>query len=135
MNEPIIIEELGKIYGRDAIFLNRIEFKGTHSVKLTGDLNGLLCENIKYEKWINYELTFKGVLEFKMVELDFYSDIEYTSSFEKNVHSDRINDFSKSSQNFKIKSSHKHYIFHTYDDVIEVIASDFELKLRPKIKE
>lgn len=132
MNEPIIIDELGKIYGRDAIFLDGIEFNGTHSVKLTGDFNGSLCENVKNEKWITYELTFKEILEFKMVELDFYPDAEYTSSFEKIVDSDRINEFSKSSQNFKIKSSLEHYIFHTYDDVIEVIASEFELKLKPK---
>ncbi|GLB48736.1 hypothetical protein [Neptunitalea lumnitzerae] len=132
MNEPIIIEELGKVYGRDAIFLDGIEFKGTHSVKLIGDFNGSLCENVKNEKWITYELTFKEILEFKMVELDFYSDIEYTSSFEKVFDSDRINEFSKSSQNFKLKSSHEHYIFHTYDHVIEVIASEFELKLKQK---
>lgn len=132
MNEPIIIAELGKIWGRDAIYLDGIEFDGTHSVKLTGDFNGSLCANVENEKWISYELTFKGILEFKMTELDFFSDTEYTSSFEKVIDSDRINDFSKSSQNFKLKDSHQHYIFHTYDDVIEIIASEFELKLKPK---
>ena len=64
MNEPIIIEELGKIWGRDAIFLDGIEFDGTHSVKLIGDFNGSLCENVENDKWISYELTFKGILEF-----------------------------------------------------------------------
>lgn len=132
MNEPIIISELGKIWGRDAIFLDKIEFDGTHSVKLIGDFNGQLCENVKNEKWISYELTFKEILEFKMTELDFFLDTEYTSSFEKVIDSDRINEFSKSSQNFKLKKSHEHYIFHTYDNVIEVIASEFELKLKPK---
>ena len=132
MNEPIIISELGKIWGRDAIFLERIEFDGTHSVKLIGDFNGSLCENVENEKWISYELTFKGILEFKMTELDFFSDTEYTSSFEKVIDSDRINEFSKSSQNFKLKKSHEHYVFHTYDDVIEVIANEFELKLKSK---
>ncbi len=132
MNEPIIIKELGKVYGRDAIFLDGIEFNGTYSVKLTGNFNGRLCKNVKDEKWITYELTFNEILEFKMVELDFYSDIEYTSSFEKVIDSERIKEFSKSSQSFKLKSSHEHYIFHTYDDVIEIIASEFELKLKAK---
>ena len=108
------------------------EFNGTHSVKLIGDFNGSLCENVENEKWISYELTFKGILEFKMTELDFFSDTEYTSSFEKVIDSDKINGFAKSSQNFKLKDSHEHYIFQTYDDVIELVASDFELKLKPK---
>jgi hypothetical protein len=134
MNKPIIIEELGKIWGRDAIFLDGIEFDGTHSVRLIGDFNGSLCENIKNEKWISYELTFKGILEFKITELDFFSNTEYTSSFEKVIDSDTVNRFAKSSQNFKLNDSHQHYIFHTYDDVIELVASDFELKLKPKKK-
>lgn len=132
MNEPIIIKELGKIWGRDAIYLDRIEFEGTNAVKLTGDFNGSLCENVESEKWICFELTFKGILEFKITELDFFSHTEYTSSFEKVINSEIINEFSKSSQNFKLKDTHKHYIFHTYEDVIELIASEFELKLEPK---
>lgn len=132
MNEPIIIKELGKIWGRDAIFLDRIEFEGTNAVKFTGDFNGSLCENVESEKCISFELTFKGILEFKITELDFFSHTEYTSSFEKVINSEIINEFSKSSQNFKLKDTHKHYIFHTYDDVIELIASEFELKLEPK---
>lgn len=129
MNEPIIIKELGKIWGRDAIYLDKIEFEGTRSVKLIGDFNGSLCENIKDSEWISYELTFTGLLEFKTIELDFFSHSEYTSSFEKVKDSKRIKEFSQSSQNFKLKDSHEHYIFHTYDDVIEVVASGFEMKL------
>lgn len=130
MKKPIIIKELGKVWGRDAIFLNRIEFNGTHCVKLIGDFNGTLCENLENEKSFPYELTFNGILEFKMTELDFFFDTEYTSSFEEVIDSDIINRFAKSSQSFKLKDSHKHYIFYTYDDVIELIASEFELKLR-----
>ena len=132
MNEPIIIKELGKVWGRDAIYLDKIEFDGTRSVKLIGDFNGSLCENVKDSKWISYELTFTGLLEFKMIELDFFSHSEYTSSFEKVIDSDRIKEFSKSSQSSKLKDLHKHYIFHTYDDVIEIIANGFEIKLEPK---
>jgi len=134
MKEPVIIKELGKVWGRDAIYLDKIEFDGTRSVKLTGDFNGSLCENVKESKWIAYELTFKGVLEFKTIELDFFSQSEYISSFEKVKDSDRIKEFSKHSQNLKLKDSHEHYFFHTYDDVIEVIASEFEIQLISKDK-
>jgi len=134
MKEPVIIKELGKVWGRDAIYLDKIEFDGTRSVKLTGDFNGSLCENVKESKWITYELTFKGLLEFKTIELDFFSQSEYISSFEKVKDSDRIKEFSKHSQNFKLKDSHEHFFFHTYDDVIEVIASEFEIQLISKDK-
>ena len=58
MNETVIIKELDKIWGRDAIYLDKIEFDGTHTVTLTGEMNGSLCENIKGSEWIAYELTF-----------------------------------------------------------------------------
>jgi hypothetical protein len=132
MNEPIIIEQLGKVWGRDSIYLDKIEFEGTHSVKLIGDFNGSLCEKIKESKWISYELTFKGLLEFKMTELDFYSSSEYTSSFEKAIDSDKMKEFASNSQNFKLKDSHEHFIFHTYDDVIELIAEEFHIELKVK---
>ncbi len=138
MNEPIIIAELGKVWGRDAIFLDGIEFDGTHSVKLTGDFNSSLCENVNDEngKYIPYEINFKGILEFKITELDFYNDKNYVSSFEKVIDSERISEFKNAYDgDIKVKDSHEHYIFHTYDDVIEIIASEFELKLKPKKEE
>lgn len=132
MKEPVIIKELGKVWGRDSIYLDKIEFEGTHSVKLTGDFNGSLCENVKGSSWVSYELTFSGLLEFRIVELDFFSHSDYTSSFERVKDSERIKEFSNSSQNFKLKESHEHFIFHTYDDVIEVLASGFEIQLKEK---
>ncbi|MGY3795824.1 hypothetical protein [Aquimarina sp. 433] len=133
MKEPIIIKELGLIYGRDAIFLEKIEFDGTRSVKLTGEFNGSLCENVNSEndKLIPYEISFKGILEFKIIELDFYNHSDYTSSFEKVIDSKRITEFKNSYYgDIKVKKSHEHYIFHTHDDIIELVADQFELKLK-----
>ncbi|TDQ27830.1 hypothetical protein [Tenacibaculum caenipelagi] len=133
MNEPIIIEELGLIYGRDAIFLDKIEFDETHSVKLIGEFNGSLCENVNNEKdkYIPYEISFKGILEFKMTEVDFYNDKNYISSFEKVIDSERISEFKNLYDgDIKVKDSHEHFIFHTYDDVIEIIACEFKLTLK-----
>jgi len=131
IKEPIIYEELGLIYGRDAMYLDKIEFDRTRNVKLIGEFNSSLCEKTKSheDKYIPYELTFNGILEFKVIELDFYYCENHVSSFEQVINSDRINEFSKNSQGFKVKDSHKHYIIHTYDDVIELIASGFELKI------
>lgn len=135
MNEPIITEELGLIYGRDAIFLDKIEFDETHSVKLIGEFNSSLCKNVngKNDKYIPYEINFKGILEFKIVELDFYNNKNYASSFEKIIDSKRISEFKNAYDgDIKIKDTHEHYIFHTYDNVIELIASEFKLKLKSK---
>ena len=134
MKEPVIIKELGKIQGRDAIYLDKIIFDGTRSVKLIGDFNGSFCENLEDYNWIPYELTFSGLLEFRTIELDFFSDPEYTSSFEIVKDSEKIKKFSKSSESFKLKDSHQHFIFHTYDDVIEVVASGFEIQLKSEDK-
>lgn len=129
MTEPVIIKELGKIWGRDAIFLDKIEFERTHTVKLTGDFNGTLCENVKDQEYVSYELTFSGLLQFKMTELDLYTMSGYTSSFERVVDSPTLKVFAESADNSKVNPSHQHYIFHTYDDVIEIVASDFDLVL------
>ncbi len=109
MNEPVIIKELGLIYGRDAIFLDKIEFNGTHSVKLIGEFNSSLCENVKdnKDKYIPYEITFKEILEFKMIELDFYNCKNSVSSFEKVSESKRISEFRKSYHGgIKVKNTH-----------------------------
>lgn len=129
MNEPVILQELGKVWGRDAIFLDKIDFIDTSTVRLLGEFNGSLCEKLVDKTWVPYELIFSGILEFKLIELDFFSAKDYTASFEKVVDSPRIKAFSQHSENFKVKEGHTHYIFHTYDDVIEVIASEFQLKL------
>lgn len=129
MNEPVIIPQLGKIWGRDAIYLTNIEFMGTRTVKLTGDFNGTLCENVKNDVDVSYKLTFKGILEFRSVELDFFDHSHYSSSFERVIDSSKLKAFSNGSQAFKLSDTHKHYIFHTYDDVIEVVANDFEIEL------
>ncbi|MGB1040865.1 MAG: hypothetical protein ACPGVD_08335 [Flavobacteriales bacterium] len=130
MNKPIIVSELGKIWGRDAIFLDSIEFIETHTVKLKGEFNGALCEKIKENKFIPYEISFKELLEFRMVELDFFRDGKYTSSFEEIINSTRIKEFSENLEQTKLKANHKHFLFHTYDDIIQIIASSFELKLQ-----
>ena len=74
MNEPIRIDELGKIWGRDAIFLDKIEFDGTRSVKLIGDFNSSCCEKVENGKWIPYQLTFKEILEFKITAATLFFD-------------------------------------------------------------
>jgi len=130
MVEPILVKEIGGIWGRDVIYLDKIEFDGTRTVKLVGDLNGSLCENLMDSKFIPFELTFTGLLEFKTIELDFYSGLDYISSFVKVKDSKRLKEFSKSSQSFKLKESHEHYIIYTYDDVIEVVAIGFEMRLK-----
>ncbi|RJG25310.1 hypothetical protein [Paenibacillus thiaminolyticus] len=63
--------KLGEIHGRDAIFLDDIQFNyQKNEVKLIGEINGLLCTESDDDEFIGYELLFKNVYYFNMVELD-----------------------------------------------------------------
>lgn len=127
--KPIIIDELGLIYGRDAIYLSSVTFKDLDAITITGELSSVLCANISdVEKGgdIPFSLTFSHVIDFSSTELDFYNHEDYVSSFEHCVRSKKIATLRKSSSE-KLTESHKHFTLHTYDVVFDIIAIDFEL--------
>ena len=125
---PIIIDELGLIYGRDAIFLDTV-LMHDNQVTLKGELTGSLCQNIQADIDIPYQIVFDHVLHFQATELDFYPHLaEYTASFEEMTYSKLMDNYRQIDNN-KFTSSHKHYVFYTYDHIFEVIASGFVLTL------
>lgn len=126
-----VITEVGKIWGRDAIFLDKVNVINESTFELIGEFNAALCSNLKGCDDRKYSLTFKGAHLFKMTELDF-SEIEYTSSFDLVENSDQVSKMvhaDKTEHIGKIDPSYKHYIFTTYDTVFEVICKEFVLKL------
>lgn len=126
-----VITDVGKIWGRDAIFLDKVNVINESTFELTGEFNAALCSNLKGSDDRKYSLTFKGVHLFKMTELDF-SEIEYNSSFDLIENSDQVSKMVRADKNGhigKIDPSYKHYIFTTYDTVFEVICKEFDLKL------
>lgn len=127
--EPIETE-VGIIFGRDAIFLDEIDFDySQNKVVLSGELNGSLCSKL-HEKSedIKYSLTYFGILSFQMIELDF-ADFRGQSSFDLVQNSKWISEFRKRDSAGKVRPEHKHYFLQTYDEIFEIISLSFELKL------
>ena len=112
---------IGYISGRDAIFLDKLYFKDG-MLHLEGSINGRLISNPIHAE-IDYTLTFYGVLALKVIELDSWS-FGFSSSFAEVLNSDWC-----IALNGKVTELHKHYIVQTYDDVIEIVCTNFELTL------
>ncbi len=127
--EPIETE-VGFIRGRDAIFLDEINFNyQKHTVVFSGEFNNSVWSNrINDDKWIKYSLTFSGVLSFRMIELDF-GDFKAKSSFDLVQNSKWIAEMQDFDSASKVKPDHKHYFLQTYDDVFEIVSQQYELKL------
>lgn len=133
MNEIIkpIITEVGLIFGRDAIFLDKVNIINEETFELLGEFSGSLCKNLKDDNDVKYKIIFKNVHLFKMTELDF-NEIEYKSSFDEIVNSKQLlkmNKIDKENSVNKIDKTYKHYVFSTYDTVFEIIGKDFILEI------
>ncbi|WP_289355133.1 hypothetical protein [Paenibacillus sp. S-12] len=123
--------ELGEIHGRDAIFLDDIQFKyQKKEVKLIGEINGLLCTESDDDEFIGYELLFKKVYYFNMVELDvslqmFDHPYHDSSSFVEIDNTKILKDI-KNARGLELKQ----YVIYTYDDVFVIACQEFELRLK-----
>jgi hypothetical protein len=134
MTEKIvpIITEVGKIWGRDAIFLDKVNVIDECTFELVGQFNGTLCSNLKGTGYRNYEIIFKHVHFFKMVEFDF-DEIEYQSSFDIIENSKQILKMLKEDKTNgigKIDNTYQHYVFRTYDTVFEIIGKSFQFTVK-----
>jgi len=121
--EPIITE-IGKIWGRDAIYLDEMKMINEMTFQLSGEITNPI------EK--KYIITFKEVHLFKMIELDF-DETEYKSSFDIVENSTQLKNMIKiddAEHIGKIDSSFKHYVFRTYDTVFEIIGKEYESILK-----
>ena len=123
--------ELGTISGRDAIYLDGVEYDVRNtSLKLTGEINSSLCSiSGSQHEFIPYCLTFSGVLWVDIVELDFHYR-EYKASLFEVLNSARLQEYLKRDHSSKLSSDHRHYVVRTYDDVIETIASKYLLAIK-----
>ena len=134
MKEKIvpIITEVGKIYGRDAIYLDKVNVINEMTFELNGEFNTNLCSNLNDEDIDKkYKIIFENVHMFKMIELDF-DEIEYHSSFDIIENSSQIAKLIKKDRESrinKIDENYKHFVFRTYDTVFEIIGKDFKLYL------
>ncbi|WP_298117339.1 hypothetical protein [Flavobacterium sp.] len=126
-----VITKVGLIYGRDAIFLDKVNFINEETFELLGEFSGSLCKNLNDNNDVKFKIVFKNVHLFKMTELDF-DEVEYKSSFDEIENSIQINkmvEIDNQNNLKKIDKTYKHYIFRTYDTVFEIIGKDYSLEI------
>lgn len=126
----IIDTPLGRLRGRDCIFLDKAALKGNKLI-LEGEINGALANKTAQKEWISYRLTFNGVIAHFSCELDTYENISEENNFKLGGCFGVIEE---SGQLKKLpvrsdfdKSEYKHFRVCTYDYVFDIFARSFEL--------
>lgn len=114
---------LGRFFGRNCIYLDRITFEDSTLV-LEGSINGNLCTIKHPNAFIPYSLRFLGVLALKLVELDSYH-FNNESCFDEIRRSNWIH-----SLGGKVTTHHRHFYVQTYDDVFEVVCEKYEFEIK-----
>lgn len=109
-----VVTPLGKLWGRDCIFLEERRFEAsTGMLVLAGEINGPLCDPRQRAKWIGYEVRFKGVVAHTVHDVDDPRGPKHGwSSFCEDIHSG-------------LKRPLRRYFFATYDDVFVVDCTGF----------
>ena len=117
--------KFGNSNGRDAIYMEEVSFQNrTNTLILDVEFNTSLCSNATDEnvEFVGAKIVFYEVLATKIIELDSW-DWESESSFDEVEDSEWIKELGG-----KVKDSNKHYLIQTYDDVIEVVCENYEIK-------
>jgi len=133
MKEQIspVTTSVGKIWGRDAIYLDETRIVNESTIELIGDFNGSLCEHLADGSFHKYQITFQSVMWFQMIELD-YDDMEYRSSFDEVKNSRQLEAMlarDRAAGIGKIDINYHHFVFRTYDIVFQFVGRSFELFL------
>jgi hypothetical protein len=120
---------VGTISGRDAIYLDDVLFDyQKNSAELIGQFNSSLCSRLGDDEFVDYSLTFEGVLAFTITELDLSTSFGI-SNFDRVVDSEWLAGFRESDHSAKVKPNHQHFRIATYDDVIEVVCNNWSLRI------
>ena len=126
--------DVGLIRYRDAIFLDALEIDLSRAwLLLRGEINGHNATRAEDDSWIGYELQFSGVLALYVVELESSTiyDLEPVGSSEHASFGEVIGSrwLQALARGDKFTPKHRHFLVQTYDDVVEVAATTFALRL------
>jgi hypothetical protein len=117
---------VGVLWGRDAIFLDDVEFSYNNNiVRLKGEFGSRFDTDNSATKYL---LEFRSVYIFKMVELDLSDELidmdDHNSSLFEILESDLL-ECAKRNRGVDLR----HFIIQTYDDVFEIVCKDYELNI------
>lgn len=111
----------GIIQGRNGIYLDSLKHQSEDELTLKGQFD---TEN----GFINYDITFFGILYLSQIELDF-DQRDFLESFGSIENSLLIKKFQLLDHSAKLNAKHQHYYFRTYDSVFEIVASNYQLNI------
>ncbi len=128
---PIKIANLGFLTGRDAIYLDKVNFNyEKNSIKFAGEFNTNLASDYSGDKdFLQYTLKFYNVLYMEMIELDFFNNI-VMSSFDQINESELVSGLVKKDHSSKITIDHQEFVFSTYDDVFRIVSEGYKCLLK-----
>ena len=113
---------LGRLNGRDCIYLDKHHADAVAaSLQLEGDINGSLAKPGAPVMWVPYVLRFIGVAAWTRDDLDGSDRHTWVSSFDEVFGSPWAQALGR--------QEIRHIAVQTYDDVFNVLCTDFELKL------
>lgn len=126
MEKFIDIEDtpLGRLHGRDCIFLDRASLKENKLI-LEGEINGSLAGKAAQGEWISFRLIFQNVIAYFACELDTYENLsEIGGCFGVIENSGQLEKLPV--RRDYDKSEYKHFKVCTYDFVFDIFAKGFE---------
>jgi hypothetical protein len=131
----------GHVWGRDGIYLDRLESDG-RTWEFAGELNGsLVTGNPDSAEWIPYRLAFTGVesvfsCDQECRPLHFFGyaheDEQSESGCFLEVRNSPVIDWTPMQAS---KSAFRHYVLITYDLAFSIVATGFEFKAAAGVKE
>ena len=117
-------EQLGKLWGRDCIFLDLFS-QENNTLTLKGEIERYEDTLVDYK----YTLIFKSVIAYFTCELDTYEHIDnsYVSSFNIVKNSEWLSSLPVRSDIDRLDL--KHFQVFTYDYVLNIIAKSYDFKV------
>lgn len=125
-------DKLGKLNGRDCIYIDTVTQDDMDSLIFKGEINGHLAEKIKTDRFLPYQLTFRRVLTYFVCELDTYENIDDSAHLDYSCFN--VVENSQWLESIPIRRDfdrwvYKHYQVFTYDFVYNIIAVDFDFSV------
>ncbi|MCT4594985.1 MAG: hypothetical protein N4A57_12050 [Anaeromicrobium sp.] len=125
--------QVGNLQGRDAIYLDSVDYQPVDKVlKLIGEINLNLSSEGNSDDFAPYVLEFRGIHSYSQVHLDVWirnnEDCFMGSSFYE------VLDDEEAAKASIIKGEpFKKFIVQTYDHVFEIISINFQMSMEMNI--
>lgn len=123
MKDPIPLDTpVGELYGRDAVCLEEVVLS-CYPRELR-----VRCHLWRTGETVPCEIRFMGLVSLRVDEYDF-SEFPGRASFAEIPDSPWLADCRARDHSAKVSAVHHHLVLRTYDDVIEVLCTEYKIEL------